>query len=335
LDGFSRAALALALHELGAEQEARSAVSALGIYRVDGGQGAYWPTSEVDGYYNQKTMASSIRTTALVLSAIARVTPEDSTASEIARWLMGRRQDDGWGTTNETSFAVLALTDFLLYTQEAEAEPGFMVELNGEMQAEGVLSHEQPRFTLTIPAPSMVRGLNSLRIVRREEGRLYYVVASQVYLPQASIEASGRVQLSRRYLDADTGRLLTQFEAGQMVEVALEVNAPEDAYYVLVEDNLPGGLEALNEELNVSGHVVDEEGNERYLWEDLGYNNKEVYGDRVSFFITEMDQGKHVFSYFARATRGGTFTALPAEAWAMYDLDLWGRSSSNLVGVLP
>jgi uncharacterized protein YfaS (alpha-2-macroglobulin family) len=334
LDGFSRAALALAFHELGAEQEARSMVDALANYRVDVGQGVYWPTSEVDGYYNEKTMASSVRTTALVLSAMTRIAPEDPAASEIARWLMGRRRDYGWGTTNETSFTVLALTDYLLYTQEAQAEPGFIVELNGETQAEGILSDDRPTFTLRIPAASMTRGLNSLRIVRRAEGRLYYVVSSRVYLPEESIEASGRIQVSRRYLDAEEGKPLAQFEAGQMVKVVLEVNAPEDSYYVLVEDNLPGGLEALNEALNVSGHVVDEEGNERYLWEDLGYNNKEVYGDRVSFFVTEMDKGNHVFSYFARATRSGAFVALPTEAWAMYDLDLWGRSASAELNIV-
>jgi uncharacterized protein YfaS (alpha-2-macroglobulin family) len=48
----------------------------------------------------------------------------------------------------------------------------------------------------------------------------------------------------------------------------------------------------------------------------------------VSFFITEMSAGKHEFTYFVRATQDGRFVAMPAEAYAMYDLATWGRSGS-------
>ena len=56
--------------------------------------------------------------------------------------------------------------------------------------------------------------------------------------------------------------------------------------------------------------------------------------DRVSFFITEMKAGRYSYRYFARVTHAGTFTALPAEAYAMYDATTWGRSSSQTVAVV-
>jgi uncharacterized protein YfaS (alpha-2-macroglobulin family) len=107
---------------------------------------------------------------------------------------------------------------------------------------------------------------------------------------------------------------------------------PQNGYYMLVEDKLPGGLEALNESLNTTSHEGAASQYERH-WIVYGYNNKEVWGDRVSFFITEVDAGKHVYMYLARATRSGTFVAMPAEAWAMYDLSVWGRSASSEVVV--
>jgi hypothetical protein len=113
--------------------------------------------------------------------------------------------------------------------------------------------------------------------------------------------------------------------------VKLTVDFPDKASYVIVEDYLPGGLEALNEALNTTTHdaaVSDWEG-PHYYWQEYGYNQKEVYGDRVSFFITELEDGQRTFSYLARAVTMGEFVALPAEVSAMYDLTYWGRSASH------
>ncbi|MBK8433047.1 MAG: hypothetical protein IPL28_17900 [Chloroflexi bacterium] len=69
-----------------------------------------------------------------------------------------------------------------------------------------------------------------------------------------------------------------------------------------------------------------------YYWREYGYNYKEVFADRVSFFVTTLPDGRHVYEYTARVTHTGQFTALPAEAYAMYDLEQWGRSASDLWG---
>jgi uncharacterized protein YfaS (alpha-2-macroglobulin family) len=46
-----------------------------------------------------------------------------------------------------------------------------------------------------------------------------------------------------------------------------------------------------------------------------------------------MDSGWRTFTYYARATQAGTFTAMPAEAYAMYNLALWGRSASHMLTI--
>jgi hypothetical protein len=92
----------------------------------------------------------------------------------------------------------------------------------------------------------------------------------------------------------------------------------------------------LNERLNTTSHVGSTLEEPRYYWEDYGYNHKEVYGDRVTFFITELAQGALTYTYVARATHAGEFVALPAEVSAMYDLTTWGRSASaGLAIVVP
>jgi hypothetical protein len=109
---------------------------------------------------------------------------------------------------------------------------------------------------------------------------------------------------------------------------------------MIVEDRLPSGLEALNERLNTTSRGTSEydefEGyGPAYYWQEYGYNYKEIRAGRVSFFITEMGSGAHSFIYLTRATYPGFYTALPAEAYAMYDVETWGRSETSQVLIGP
>ena len=156
-------------------------------------------------------------------------------------------------------------------------------------------------------------------------------------LALAAAKAAGNIVVIRRYLDPKTNTPLENFEAGQLVKVEVRVQIPENAYFLAVEDYLPGGLEALNEGLSAANQVsMDSWGYESYrpyYWEEYGYNYKEIRGDRVVFFITTFEKGTRTFTYYARATTTGQFVALPARAYAMYDLSLWGRSESTTVQI--
>jgi hypothetical protein len=333
LDTFSQAALALALHELGAQDDARALLDVLAQTAVARDGMVYWPNGDEDGHYQQKTMSSTTRSTALALQAFVRIDPDHELEPGIVRWLMSQRRREGWGSTNETSFTLLALTDHLLAKESATASTEYSVELNGAVIAGGKLGRGEPAVALEIPASGFQRGLNSLQLQQSGAGQLYYVISTRAYLPQAAIEAAGNVRVSRAYLDPKTSKPLAgPVMPGQLVKVQLSVVLPDDAFYVLVEDKLPGGLEALNEGLNTTSHDGSAnyyEYDGYYRWQEYGYNHKEVYGDRVSFFVTEMSAGRRTFTYYARATRAGTFVALPAEVSAMYDLTVWGRSASS------
>lgn len=193
----------------------------------------------------------------------------------------------------------------------------------------------EPAVRLELTAVQLEPGANTLRIEQRGVGRLYYAINSQHYLAQLQIEAAGAIQVERAYLDAASGEPLDTVTPGQLVKVQLTVATADNRFYMIVEDQLPGGLEALNESLNTASHIAlayDQE--PHYYWQEYGYNHKEVHGDRVSFFITELPAEQRTLTYFARATHAGHFVALPAEAYAMYDLAAWGRSASQQVVVV-
>lgn len=332
-DTFSIAGLALALHSAGDTAQARELVGLLAETAVTADGFTHWAGADHDGYYADKTMASETRSAALALSAFTRIIPGHELEPGIVRWLMGQRRVYGWGTTNETAFAIIGLTDHLLATSfnEAAATTPYTVTLNGVVVAEGTLGRGEPAVSLQLAAAQLRSGVNELALTSGGDGRLYYTISSRTYLAQQSIDAAGSVHISRAYFDGDTGKPLETITAGQLVQVQLTVDLPQAGSYMIVEDKLPGGLEALNENLNTSSHDGRRYDGQRSYWQEYGYNYKEVRGDRVSFFITEMRAGRSTFTYYARATHSGSFTAMPAEAYAMYNVTLWGRSASSAV----
>ncbi len=337
LDPFSQAALALALERLGASDQARRILERLEQSAFLQGSQVYWPQPHEDGHYTQKTMASTLRTTALALDAFVLIDPANPLIPGMVDYLMSLRQAYGWGSTNETSFTILALTDHLLALEKTSGETPYLVRVNDQVVSQGNLRLGQLFISVDIPAAELQAGANQLHLEAQGGAAIYYRILSRFYLPQEEIGTAGSVLVSRAYLDPKTGQALTTIKAGQLVKVSLKVKIPDGASFVLIEDQLPGGLEALNEALNTSSHggATNEWGEPRFFWEDYGYNQKEIVGGRVTFFITDFSPGEQTLTYLARATHSGQFTALPAQVSAMYDPLVWGRSASATVAVQP
>ncbi len=329
LDAFSQAALALALQRTGDTQRAAVLLDLVQTTAVTANGLVYWPTPTGDGIYYDKTMASAIRTTALALSALTAIRPDDAQIPAIVQWLMAQRRESGWGTTNETSFALLALTDHLLATAEEEIAADFTLALNGQSLISGIIDRVQPSTVITLTGTELTVGANQLQIVTAADTRLYYRLIQSSYDGNALWQPAGPVTIERTYLDPTSLAPLQTVAVGQVVAVQLTVQLDQPRAYMLIEDRLPGGLRAINEQLAGEGT-----GAPGYLYpnvnfSELGYNYKEIRADRVTFFVTEMSAGLWQTTYLARAVTPGDYVALPAEAYAMYNLAQWGRSAAD------
>ena len=332
LDPFSQAALALALEQLGEKDQAKAMLALLSQSALQNGGQAYWPQPNDDGQYYQKTMASTVRSTALALLAFVKIEPDNVLIPKMVNYLASQRRGIyGWGTTNETSFTILALTEYLKSQEDAAGITPYQVLVNGESLFKGTLEPGNASANLDIPLDQIEDGVNTIQVKMEGDRPLYYDLSTHYDLVQIKAESAGKIPIKRRYLDPRTKRPLEEIHAGQLVKVELSIDAPVDSFYIAVEDYVPGGLEALNEGLNVTTTPdYDDYGEDLsfyyYHWRDYGYNYKEIRADRVVFFITNFDKGSHILSYFARATTPGQFTALPAQVYAMYDEAMWGRS---------
>ncbi|MEW5829806.1 MAG: alpha-2-macroglobulin family protein [Chloroflexota bacterium] len=343
LDPFSQAALALAFQRMGETEQAKTILGTLSNRMAQKGDKVYWPQLVSDGQYSRKTMASTRRTTAMVLAAYVAIDPQNPLIPGMVDYLIGERQGrQGWGTTNETTFAILGLTDYLVSQEEQDGQVLYVVTLGGKSLSSGVLEPGNNSVALKIPLDKLERGLNTLLIETEGGSKVYFDLSTRFDLPQSQVEAAGSIRVTRRYTDPKTKNTLETFQPGQLVRVELTVNVPKDASYFAIEDHLPGGFEALNEGLNTASHSNAYSSSfysndhyfwGEYLWKDYGYNFKEIRGDRVVFFITDLPQGTRTLTYLARVTTTGTFVAMPTEVYAMYDLSMWGRSASDQIEI--
>ncbi len=334
---FTIASLALGLEavdELDAAGDMLSLLVDTAVVNPETGL-VHWRSGTGDGYYDQKMMASDLRSTAHALNAFSRLAPGHALEAGMVRYLLNNRRQNGWGTTNETAFAIIALTDHLLATDFADDTPtSYIVSLNGRERATGELGQGNPHVTVRLPFNDAWRvGENELTIQQSSIGRLYYTLNRTAYVPEEAIEAAGVIGLERTYRTL-AGDVITNTAVGELVEVTLQITADDPVAYVIVEDLLPGGFEALNERLNNTAHVATHSFDPNRRWyQEYGYNYKEVRGDRVSFFITDLAQGRTTITYLMRAIRPGEFVALPATVSAMYDLTQWGHSASTALTV--
>jgi uncharacterized protein YfaS (alpha-2-macroglobulin family) len=86
-------------------------------------------------------------------------------------------------------------------------------------------------------------------------------------------------------------------------------------------------MESVNETLRTSS-VKD--GRPTSFWMHPEYRD-----EKTAFFGYYLWQGTHTFSYMARATTSGSFRTAPAQIYPMYTPEVWGRSGSVVIDILP
>jgi uncharacterized protein YfaS (alpha-2-macroglobulin family) len=350
LDLFSRAALAVAFDALGDDPLAGALLDSLRESSIQDTTTVHWEESGEHIVYSRKVMGSTVRTTAMVADALARLDPESPLLPGAVRWLMDQHQGQGWGDTQKTSFAILALSDYLVAGQELAAGASFQVLVNGRLWQTGDLDPASASqtlvltYSLTVSPILLIPGENQLELILGGEGEapaghLYYaatLIANRVpgegVIP--SLETHPRsIGVEREYRLLDGGEPTTLFQRGDLVEVQLTLDIPEESWYVVIDDPLPAGFEALNERLGTTSHVAALYEEPLFTWEQYGYNRKDVRDERVTFFVTHLEPGRRTLTYLMRATSSGTFRALPVQVYPMYEPEVWSRSQGTLCQV--
>ncbi len=334
LDRYGLAYLAMALYLGNGNQMDARVTTVLDELRQAAtveGDLAHWQDIRKD-YWG---MGTSVRTTAIALSDLARIASNDPLASQAVRWLMTQRRDGAWGTTQETSMAIIALVDHLSNSRELQPDFTYVVLVNGKERARVKVTRENltQATRLVIPLKEIPSGDAEIRIVRLTEagqtgaGQLYASITFKHRLAGAEVRAryarNNGLAVSRTYAALGSGTPISATKLGEVVQVTVTVNAPQGGQYVLVEDPLPAGLEPIDTSLATSQQV--KAGRKSWVWTRV-----ELRDDRVALFATYLSPGAHTFTYLARATTSGTFRVLPAHAEMMYAPEVSGRTEGGV-----
>jgi uncharacterized protein YfaS (alpha-2-macroglobulin family) len=179
----------------------------------------------------------------------------------------------------------------------------------------------------------------------------YYLTVTDVpKTPPVTPEDHG-IRVERWYERFADSTPITSVTEGELVRVRLRITVPSTRQFVVLDDALPAGLEAIDLSLRTasampgpgSAMATQQPGDDQEkrtdapkwsygLW-DSGwwspFDHREIRDERVVYSATILWPGTYSATYLARATTPGTFIKPPAHAEEMYNPGLYGRSDGG------
>jgi hypothetical protein len=325
----------------GSDPRLETLLSNLSSLAIVSATGTHWEEKEIDRWnWNTNT-----RTSAIVLATLSVVDPSNPLNANAVRWLMSNRTAGHWQGTQETAWTLLALTRWMVASGELEADYEYAVALNGDELGAGVANQETLRQTqeLVVDIKDLLQDeLNRLAFARGDgPGNLYFTAHLTVALPVEEIEPLDQgIVVSRSYYrmdDLDTP--VAEARVGEQMLVRLTIVAPHDLHYVIIEDPLPAGLEAVDQSLSTSPQSVEVP--QTYGWEDVFwrgwgwwlFKHIEYRDEKVVLSSDFLPAGTYIYTYLARAGTVGTFRTIPTTAQEFYFPEVYGRGAGSLFTV--
>ncbi len=302
--------------------------------------GTHWEDGSPDWW----NWSSDTRTTALVLAALTRAQPELEILPGAVRWLMVARQGDHWVTTQETVWAVLALTDWMRASGELQGAYSYALALNGDALAEGEVTPATVREgqELRVAVGELLRDeVNRLTVIRGEgPGALYYSAHLDLRLPAAEAKPISRgITVSREFFRSDDlNTPITEATVGDEITVRVTITLPQDVYYFVLEDPIPAGTEPIDTSLLTTSQATEPPTLElshspRWYWGWWFFDRSEMRDEQVNLYADFLPAGTYVYSYKVRASFPGQYQTMPSHAYAFYFPEVFGRGAGVLFTV--
>ncbi len=308
--------------------------------------GVHWEEETWDWW----NMNNDIRTTAMVLLLLARHDPENPLAPNVVRWLMSQRRGDRWTHTQDTSWAVMALTTWMEVTGELQPDYSYTAWVNGTIWLQGTMTPAQvgrslqstlPLTALDAAKPNWIQVERARTAGQEGTGALYYRLQLVTYPPLETVTPVSRgIQVERWYtLDGETP--ITRAQVGDLITVHLRLIVSRGLHYVMVEDPLPAGVEPVDVRLLTTAQQAQGPTIERvspasptgWFWWYWIPTRSELRDDRAVFFQSYLAPGTYEVTYQVRASIPGIFTVGPAVARQMYAPEVYGHTGGTIFRV--
>ena len=300
-------------------------------------------------------LRSNTRPAARLLSATLAIEPADRRVGPLVETLIqqGRSLARLVWNTHDYASVVLALLPYERQRRQVQGPARIQLRGDNGLLISRDLQSGEPRDT-SIALSGLVNGQSVRLSLTTQSGAApvyYYLTLREVPRTRPVRPVDNGIQVERWYERADARAAVTTVTAGELVRVRLRITVPDQRHFVVVDDPLPAGLEAVDPTLRTEAPMgafepiarqLDREPelNEpgwafgRWYWGQWSpFDHKELRDDRVIHFATILWKGTWTASYLARATTAGSFVMPPAHAEEMYNPAVNGRTGGGVFTV--
>ncbi|MEQ9617992.1 MAG: MG2 domain-containing protein [Deltaproteobacteria bacterium] len=259
---------------------------------------------ETGGNFN-----STIRNRAILLLAILDVDPDDPRVPELVERLSRDAELNPWWTTQESSFALLAIGRFV--SRQIDSPPYKGSVYAGDREVASFSSDE----TLTL---TNIEGDEPVTIKMDEgfqDGSAFYSLTTKGIPTRKGFKPLEQGLIVEREFLTRGGAPVSpgSIEQGDLIVVRTKVKSDAGRLQnVVIENLLPSGFEVENPRLKTT---------ETLKWatgKGIKPEYLDIRDDRILIFTNLPDAKWYNYYALLRAVNPGTFTVLPVQAEAMY-----------------
>lgn len=297
------------------------------------GKHVYWSGDQSYWWHNQ-----DVEATAAVLYALLKINTSYEKLPRIVNYLTIKRTRGYWVSTKTTAKVIRALTLYLEKTGETDPDfQGTILVNSRELKSFKVTKKDLNKWQGRIEHMTDEKDYQFV-LKKRGKGVLYYTVSLLYTLKECPIMARGEQLTVKRkytrlvYTMKKNGDWIVHrksfngtLKTGEELEVQVILNANGRFEHLVLEDYFPQGME------------VEKKSQDYYdrwcRWWFWDYTHREARDDRMVFFLDNVQNGKHTFTYILRAETPGLFHALPAVAQLMYNPEIQGNSREDIITI--
>jgi uncharacterized protein YfaS (alpha-2-macroglobulin family) len=275
-----------------------------------------------DDYETGDTLHSSVREAAIMLTVNLDLRPDHPSVPQLVGLIEGAMKADRWATTQENSFALLALAKYA--NRFKQENPDYRAEVRSAGKRLASLTHKE-RASLKLGDDEG----REIEVSVTGKGRVYYSWSAE------GVPASGQVQehdqnlsVRRRFLSREGQEVhRTRIPQGEVVVVEIALTNEMPIRNIVVSDLLPAGFEIENPRLATTEQLPWLEG------PAFEPERIEMRDDRMLVFTSLESPGSHSFRYLVRAVTAGRFVLPPIQASCMYHPGISSVHGSGTVEV--